>query len=824
MSDENKNSVPEQAAEANAPAVAAEDGAKPQEGKGEEGKPSFPSRLPVLPSREIILFPDMVTPLLINTPRDAALIDEVLMSHRFLVVAPARGDGDHEIEASHLFEHGCAAAVLKMLRFPDGTIRILVQGIKRVKLLRLVQEKPFFAAEIAVAEDVMKSGVKIDALYRSLRSQFEKMLNMLPQAPDEVKVAAVNIVHPGRFADLVAANINLSMEERYTILAEADVQSRMEKLAVFLARELQIVELGSKIQEDVKEKIGKGQREFFLREQLNAIRRELGEDDGRLELEELQKAVAESGMPDEARKEAERELKRLERMQPGSAEYTVSRTYLDWLVALPWSKCTADRLDLIKAKRILDADHYDLAKVKERIVEFLAVRKIHPQGRSAIMCFVGPPGVGKTSLGRSIAQAMGRNFVRISLGGVRDEAEIRGHRRTYIGALPGRIIQGIRRAGSRNPVFMLDEIDKLSSDYRGDPAAALLEVLDPEQNQAFLDHYLDVPFDLSQVIFITTANLLDPVPPALRDRMEVIDIPGYAEEEKIQIARRHLIPKIFAEHGIAKNRIRLSDAAVSRVITEYTREAGLRNLERELGAMVRKVAVKIASGKRGVFRLGRKEIKAYLGPPRYFGENARQPQPPGVAIGLSWTPVGGDILFVESTRMPGKKGLLLTGRLGEVIKESAQAALSWLRSQGDFLGIKPEVFEESDIHIHFPEGATPKDGPSAGLALVASLLSLLRQTSVSPRLAMTGEITLRGRVLPVGGIKEKVLAARRSGIKDVILPADNMNDLSELPAEVRKELRFHPVRAISDILHIAFPALWPRSPARCAGRAARKTR
>ncbi len=656
--------------------------------------------------------------------------------------------------------------------------------------------------------DIGAAGVALVPLHRAVRVQFYRLLEILPHAPSEVKLSAVNITEPGRFADLVAANLNLSMEERCSILDAADIKERLEKISVLLEREMQIVELGTKIHEDVKQKINQGQREFFLREQLRAIRNELGDSgDDRVEINELEKAIEESGLPEEAYKEAKRELNRLERMQAGSAEYTVARTYLDWMVSLPWNKETTDQLDMTKARKILDADHYDLVKVKDRIIEFLAVRKIHPTGRSPILCFVGPPGVGKTSLGRSIAKAMGRKFERISLGGVRDEAEIRGHRRTYVGALPGRIIQGIRRAGTKNPVFMMDEVDKLVSDMHGDPSSALLEVLDPEQNFNFRDHYLDAPFDLSKVVFITTANTLETIPPPLLDRMEILRLAGYSDEEKLQIAKKFLIPRVLADHGMDAKKVKLDNATLLTVIHSYTRESGLRNLERELATIVRKLAVKVAEGKRGPFTVTSKDVKTYLGPPRYFAATTSRAEVPGVAVGLAWTASGGDLLFIEASMMNGKKGLLLTGRLGDVIKESAQAALSWIRTRENQLGLENNFFDNHDIHIHFPEGATPKDGPSAGITLVASLVSLLTRTPIKPKLAMTGEITLRGKVLPVGGIKEKVLAARRGGIREIVLPAGNIHDLDELQPEVRKDITFHPIDKIEQMLPFAFPKL-----------------
>lgn len=777
----------------------------PENAEAAEGE--IPDSLPVLPTRDVVLFPDMILPLMVNSDRDTALVDHVLLNNRYVMLCPMLNQQDGPPAPGDLFSHGTVGVVLKMLKFPDDTVRILVQGLKRARLGKYLQKDPFFVAKQRLLDDNMpKRSVKLDALYRSIREQFQNLIDLVPQFPEEIKVAAVNIEEPGRFCDLVASNINLSMEERCMILEESAIRQRLEKLSLLLGRELQIVELGSKIQEDVKTKIQKGQREFFLREQLRAIRSELGEDDDHsAEMTELRTQIEDAKLPEDATKEAERELKRLERMQPGSAEYTVARTYLDWLANLPWTKMSEDRLDVTEARRILDEDHYDLEKVKDRIIEFLAVRKIHPTGRSPILCFAGPPGVGKTSLGRSIARSMGREFVRISLGGVRDEAEIRGHRRTYIGALPGRVIQGLRKAGTRNPVFMMDEIDKLQSDFRGDPASALLEVLDPEQNAAFVDHYLDVAFDLSQVIFITTANQIETIPPALRDRMEILHIPGYAEEEKVQIAKRHLIPRILSEHGLTKKQIRFNVSAIKRIMGDYTREAGLRNFERELASVVRKIAVKIAGGRRKPTTVSATDVKSYLGPPRFFGDSVKKALPAGVAVGLAWNAYGGDVLFIECTRMSGKKSLQLTGKLGDVIKESAHAALSWIRTHALELGIHEDFFETSEIHIHFPEGATPKDGPSAGITLVTSLISLLTGKRILPRLAMTGEITLRGKVLPVGGIKEKMLAARRAGIRQIILPADNVHDLEELPPQVKADLTFHPISEIHEMLEIAFP-------------------
>ncbi len=771
-------------------------------------KPNTPDVLPILPLRDSVLFPDMLLTHVLNDPRDIRLVDDVLLQDRFVGFVPVvKAEADTNDPGS-LWERGCVGVILKMIKFPDGGVRLLVQGLKRVRIESILQRQPYFSARTSEMKDHVEPGVALDALHRSVREQFNRLLEMLPQAPSEVKLSAVNITDPGRFADLVAANLNLSMEERCSILDAADIKTRLERISVLLEREMQIVELGTKIHEDVKQKINQGQREFFLREQLRAIRNELGDNtDDRVEITELEEGLEKAGMPEEAYKEAKRELSRLERMQPGSAEYTVARTYVDWMIALPWQVETEDCLDIVKARKILDKDHYDLAKVKDRIIEFLAVRKIHPTGRSPILCFVGPPGVGKTSLGRSIAKAMGRKFERISLGGVRDEAEIRGHRRTYVGALPGRIIQGMRRAGTKNPVFMMDEVDKLVSDMHGDPSSALLEVLDPEQNFNFRDHYLDAPFDLSKVVFITTANTLETIPPALRDRMEILRIAGYSGEEKLQIARKHLIPRVLADHGMKRKLVKIDRDALNTVINAYTREAGLRNFERELSTIVRKLAVKMATGSRGPFTVAAKDVKTYLGPPSFFATDTSRTESPGVAVGLAWTAAGGDLLYIEASMMSGKKGLLLTGRLGDVIRESAQAAMSWIRTRETKLGLEENFFESHDIHIHFPEGATPKDGPSAGITLVAALVSLLTKSPIKPRLAMTGEITLRGKVLPVGGIKEKVLAARRAGVKDIILPAGNVHDLDELQPEVRRDIRFHPIEKIDEMLPIAFPKL-----------------
>ncbi|MHC4871686.1 MAG: endopeptidase La [Planctomycetota bacterium] len=759
---------------------------------------TIPEEIPFLPIKNMVLFPDMILPLVISSDSDNALVDATLLKDRILGMVPqvVNNEEDGEITREELHTSGCVGVILKMLKFPDHTTRILVQGVSRFKITGYTADEPFFKGKIKLLEEKdpgkKESKVQFNALFRGVKDTFQNLISKLPNFPEEIRVASMNINEPGRLSDLIAANINISMVERCEVLDAAGIRERLEKISVFLEREMQMVDIGKKIQDDVQEKVGKGQREFYLREQLKSIRKELGEDDDMTrEMEELRTQLEEANLPEEARKEADRELKRIENMQPGSAEYTVSRTYLDWMAVMPWEKITDDIMDIKRARKIMDADHFGLEKPKERIIEYLAVRKINPEGRGPIICFAGPPGVGKTSLGRSIAKALGREFIRISLGGVRDEAEIRGHRRTYIGALPGRIIQGLRKAGTKNPVFMMDEIDKLASDFRGDPASALLEVLDPEQNNAFVDHYLDVPFDLSNVMFITTANQIDTIPHALHDRMEVISIPGYSEEEKLKIAQRHLVKKVMPENGLLSKNISFQATGLKKVVSDYTRESGVRNLERELSNICRKVAVQVAEGKRRKFVINKDTVKEYLGAQKFHAETANRMKSPGIAIGLAWTASGGDVLFIESTKMPGKGNLILTGQLGDVMKESATAALSWIRSNAEHLKIKhyEKVFAENDFHIHFPEGAIPKDGPSAGITMVVSLISLLTNKRIPAKLAMTGEMTLRGKVLPVGGIKEKMLAARRSGIKEVILPAQCKNAWEELPDKVKKDLK-----------------------------------
>jgi ATP-dependent Lon protease len=656
-------------------------------------------------------------------------------------------------------------------------------------------------AKIEVIEDKVEKTKELEALTRNLIGLFQKIVELAPNLPDELNVAILNISEPGNLADFITAHINLSLEERQEILEAIDVSERIKKLTTFVNRELEVLELGSKIQSQAKEEMSKAQREFYLREQLKAIQKELGEVDERtVEVNELKEKIAQANLPPEAAKEAERELDRLGKMPPAAAEYTVSRTYLDWLINLPWSKSTEDNLDIKQVAKVLDEDHHDLEKVKERVLDYLAVRKLKPDVKGPILCFVGPPGTGKTSVGQSIARALGRKFVRLSLGGIRDEADIRGHRRTYVGALPGRIIQGLRRAESNNPLFMLDEVDKLGADFRGDPAAALLEVLDPEQNFSFVDHYLDVPIDLSKVMFITTANIVDPIPPALLDRMETIELPGYTEDQKLHIAKRFLIPKQFKENGLSQEQLEISDQAVLSIIRNYTREAGVRNLEREIGTICRKVARKLAEGEGEKTTVGPDKLHYYLGPEKFHYELAEEADEVGVATGLAWTPSGGDIIFVEAALVPGKGNLTLTGKLGDVMQESARAALTYARSRADSLGIPENFYEKVDAHIHVPVGAIPKDGPSAGITMTVALVSALTKRAVSKDTGMTGEITLRGKVLPVGGIRDKVLAAHRAGLKKVILPQENEKDLEEVPQQVKEELQFIFVDNIDEAL------------------------
>ena len=757
--------------------------------------------IPIIPS-DIVLFPHMVTPLMIHEPGLLKLLDDILPEDRMVAVVAVR---DPQAEKKELFDVGTGAIILKATRIEPDQVRILVQGISRLEIVEIVSKEPYLKARVRVLEDYITHDVEVEALVSNIRILFDKVLELSPQLPGELKTLALNIDEPGALADLVISHLNVSHQEKQDILETLDIKERLQKIHQALTRQVEILELGQKIQAEVRGRMEKAQREYFLREQLKVIRKELGEAEGiEAEIEELREKLAQKKMPDYAREEAEKELRKLSRVHPTSAEYTVIRNYLDWILELPWCESTEDHLDLQRARQILDRDHYDLEKVKKRILEYLAVRKLKPDMKGPILCFVGPPGVGKTSLGRSIAEALGRKFLRISLGGVRDEAEIRGHRRTYVGAMPGRIIQGLRRVGVNNPVFMLDEIDKLGADFRGDPAAALLEVLDPEQNHNFSDHYLEIPFDLSHIIFIATANILDTIPTPLLDRMEVIEIPGYTEEDKLRIAKYYLVPRQLEAHGLRKQQLRFTDRALMEVIRHYTKEAGVRNLEREIGAICRAVAMEFAEGRTEPVKVRLRDVEKFLGPPKFLPEVAERVKVPGVAIGLAWTPVGGEILFIEATKMKGTGRLILTGKLGEVMRESAEAALSFLRSRSGELGLEEDLFQKVDVHIHVPAGAVPKDGPSAGITILAALVSLFTGRTVRHDVAMTGEITLRGLVLPVGGIKEKVLAAKRAGIKEVIIPKLNAKDLLDVPKEAREKLIFHPVSRVEEALPIVF--------------------
>ncbi|MFZ5569437.1 MAG: endopeptidase La [Thermodesulfobacteriota bacterium] len=766
---------------------------------------TMPKQLPILPLFEVVLFPKMVLPLVVMEGQSIQLIDEAMAKDRIIgLVSSRKSEVSESYTPDNLYTVGTSAVILKMAKADENKAQLMVQGISRFKIERFVDGKSYLQAQVSPVPDKAADDKESKALMANLVDLYSKVVKLSPSLPQDISNMARSIEDPGILADMVTSTINSSIEEKQKILEIQEVKKRLKEVTRMVNYQLEILELGSKIQSQVKGDMDKKQKEYYLRQQLKAIKEELGEtDESSVEIDEYRAKINEKQLPEEALKEAERELNRLGRMHPSSSEYTVSSTYLDWLTSLPWNESTEDNLDIAKARKILDDDHYGLEKAKKRIIEYLAVRKLKPDSKGPILCFAGPPGTGKTSLGHSIAKALGRKFIRIALGGVRDEAEIRGHRRTYVGALPGRIIQGIRRAESKNPVFMLDEIDKVGSDFRGDPSSALLEVLDPEQNFSFSDHYLDVPFDLSKVMFITTANVLDTIPPALRDRMEVLQLLGYTEEEKISIANRYLIPRQRDEHGLKTKQLAISTPVLRHIISGYTREAGLRNLEREIAAICRGVAANIAEGKKKSVSIAIKDIADYLGPVRFTSEEITRVGTPGVAMGLAWTPAGGELLFIEATAMKGKHGLTLTGQLGDVMKESATAALSFIRSNAKSIGVPEDFFENRDIHVHVPAGAIPKDGPSAGVTMLTALTSLLTGKPIQEKLAMTGEITLRGQVLPVGGIKEKVLAAHRAGVKTIILPKWNEKDLFDIPANVRKSIKFHFVDKMSQVLKIA---------------------
>jgi ATP-dependent Lon protease len=835
----------------------------PMDGLDKGGTPAIPEILPILPLKNTVVYPiPILLPLIVGQPRSIKLVDEVVLGNRLVGLVALKDASVEEPGPNDVYGVGSAAAIARFAKAPDSTIRLFVQGIERIKIVEFTQTEPYLMARVQIVPDTVEQGVEIQALMRNTVELFRRMAGLMPYIPEELIMATLSVEDPRQLAYLVSSYVRMDMTDAQAILEADKVSDKLQKLSVVLNKELEVLELGKKIQDQAQGEMEKVQREYYLREQLKAIKKELGEEDEQqLELNELTSKIEKAGMPAEAEKEARRELDRLSKMPNAAAEYSVIKTYLDWLVSMPWQVATTDNLDIARVRKVLDEDHYDLEKVKERILEYLAVRKLRQERKPAapppeapqagppetgqvngsegtkpappapeseppvpssapaeeepvdhirreregvILCFVGPPGTGKTSLGQSIARALGRKFTRMSLGGMRDEAEIRGHRRTYIGAMPGRIIQAIKRVDSKNPVFMLDEVDKIGMDWRGDPSSALLEVLDPEQNCDFRDHYLDVPFDLSQVMFITTANLLDPIPDPLKDRMEILQLSGYTEEEKVKIAHNYLVPRQLRESGLKKDEIEFTDAALQKIIRDYTREAGLRNLEREIGSVCRKVATKIAAGEATSKTVVTPEaVQEMLGKPRFFFEAAERTMIPGVATGVAWTITGGDILFIEATRMPGGKGFLVTGQLGDVMKESAQAALSYVRSKAKELGIPEDVFAKSDLHLHIPAGAIPKDGPSAGVTMATALVSLLTGRPVNPKVGMTGEITLRGQVLPIGGLKEKTLAARRAGLDTVILPRRNEPDLEDVPEEVRKEMKFVLADTVEDVLAAA---------------------
>jgi ATP-dependent Lon protease len=767
---------------------------------------SLPETLPLLPIRDVVVFPYMVLPLFVSREKSIKSLEEALSKDRLIFLVSQKKLSEEDPSPRDLYKVGTVAAVMKMLKLPDGKVKILVQGLSKASIKETLQTTPYHLVRVENIKDpfITEITLETEALMRNVREQLERIVSYGKLLSPDMMFILESVDDPGRLADLVASNLDLTVEKAQEILEIFDPVERLKALNELLEKEVQVLTMQAKIQSQAKEEITKTQREYFLREQMRAIRSELGEGDERTdEFKTLQQKIKKAKMPKEVEKEARRELDRLEQMHPDAAEASMVRTYLDWLIDMPWSKTTTDSLDLHQAKRVLDEDHYNLEKVKERILEYLSVRKLKKRMKGPILCFIGPPGVGKTSLGRSIAKALGRKFVRISLGGIRDEAEIRGHRRTYVGALPGRIIQSIKQAGSNNPVFMMDEVDKIGVDFRGDPASALLEVLDPEQNNAFSDHYLNVPFDLSRVMFITTGNLTDPIPSALRDRMEVINLPGYTDLEKLKIARTFLLPRQMEENGIGPARLEISDKAILQIISQYTQEAGLRNLERELASICRKVARKVAEGKKEETKISTKNLHQLLGPPPYLPDEEQKRNEVGLATGLAWTETGGEILHVEASTTPGKGSLILTGHLGDVMKESAQAALTYARSKGKSYRISPNTLNNKEIHIHVPAGAIPKDGPSAGITMAVAIFSTLTGIAVRKDVAMTGEITLRGRVLPVGGLKEKALAALRNKVKDVIIPYLNKKDLIDLPVYVRKKINFIPVNHMDEVLKVA---------------------
>ncbi len=786
----------------------------------DEPESSIPEELAILPLRNVVVYPLTFQALNVGQPRSIALVDDATVNKQMIGLLTSRDPDLEEPGPDDVYEMGVAATIHRMIKAPDGTIRLLVQGAERFRVTEWTSTTPYLQARIEPLPDTVEESLEVEALMRNAIDLLRRLVSLVSQMPDDLLMAAINLDDPRQLVYFIATNVRIELADAQAILELDSVRDKLLKLTSIMTKELEVLELGRKIQTEAQSEMEKLQREYFLREQLKAIRKELGEtDEQSLEVEEYRTKIAQAGMPEEAEKEALRELSRMEKMPPQAAEYSVIKTYLDWLTDMPWQVSTEDQLDIAHAREVLDQDHYDLEDIKQRILEYLAVRKlklerqdereeepfdlIRQEREGVILCFVGPPGTGKTSLGRSIARALGRKFLRMSLGGMRDEAEIRGHRRTYIGAMPGRIIQGIKRAGTKNPVVMLDEVDKIGADWRGDPSSALLEVLDPEQNREFRDHYLDVPFDLSQVMFITTANMLSPIPAPLRDRMEILELDGYTEEEKVRIAQEYLLPRQIRENSLRPEEVSISDQSMRVIVRDYTREAGVRNLEREIGTICRKVATRVAEETGVSIHVEADALAEYLGKPRFYFEAAERTEIPGVATGLVWTPTGGDITFIEATRMKGKNRLTMTGKLGDVMRESAQAAVSYVRSKAEDLGIREDLFDQSDLHIHVPAGAVPKDGPSAGVTIATALVSLLTGYPIRSDVAMTGEITLRGQVLPVGGIKQKVLAAARVGIETVILPERNRLDLEEVPQEIQDKIAFVFADRVDDVFEAA---------------------
>jgi ATP-dependent Lon protease len=774
----------------------------------------IPDLLPLLPIRDVVVYPFMIIPLFVGREMSVKAVDSALAGDRMILLATQHDIGDEDPPPEKIYEFGTVAMIMRMLKLPDGRVKILVQGLAKARITEYVSDNPFYTvrAERQYDTPLVDISLEIEALVRTVREQLAKVMELGKQVSPEVLVILENIQDPGSMADLISSNLGLKVADAQLLLEINDPIVRLTKVNEFLNREVELLSVQVKIQNAAREEMGKNHKEYYLREQMKAIQSELGDNEGKEELAEIRKAIESAKMPEAVQKEALKQLGRLDNMHPDAGEAGIIRTYLDWMVELPWSKSTRDSLDIVRAKKILDDDHFYLEKIKERILEFLAVRKLKKKMKGPILCFVGPPGVGKTSLGKSIARAMGRKFVRISLGGVRDEAEIRGHRRTYIGALPGRILQGMKQAGANNPVFMLDELDKLGYDYKGDPSSALLEVLDPEQNHSFSDHYINQPFSLANVMFVATANQIDPIPTALRDRMEVINLAGYTEEEKLEIAKRYLVPRQTKENGLKVKHICFDDESISEIISKYTREAGLRNLEREIGKVCRKVARKVAEGNKRLVKVTAKSLHTYLGAPKFVREEDLDKNEIGVVNGLAWTPVGGEILHIEASLMKGKAGLTLTGQLGDVMKESVQAALSFIRAHADTMHLKPEIFQDNEIHVHVPAGAIPKDGPSAGVAMTTALVSILCRIPVRKDVAMTGEVTLRGKVLPIGGLKEKILAAVRSRMRLVIIPEQNKKDLEDIPSEILKKVKIVPVSEVTEALKLALEKFPPPAP------------